>query len=65
MAWLGVVGLVSVREWLGPKSRRGGWEPVTLNDRGARRHTREIRDRIDEIVAAHPDDAAYRPEPIL
>ena len=31
----------------------------------ARRQTREIASRIDEVVATHPEAAAYLPEPIL
>jgi adenylosuccinate lyase len=31
----------------------------------ARRQTQEIARRVDEVVAAHPDDATYQPEPIL
>ena len=31
----------------------------------ARRQVHAIARRIDEVVSAHPDDAAYQPEPIL
>ena len=31
----------------------------------ARRQSREIARRIDEVVAAHPEASAYIPEPIL